>query len=69
MITHKETPSSSQVRVIEYKEGHMEVTFNSGAKYRYYNVPKEVWMAAVNAESIGKFLNSEIKNKYKYEKI
>lgn len=69
MITTKKIENSSQVSLIEYKDGNMEVLFLTGKKYRYHTVPKEIWEKALAAESIGKFLNSEIKGKYTYTQI
>lgn len=67
----KETPSSSQVSEIEYLEDRqiLAVTFKKGTVYHYYNVPKETADQAFQAESIGNFLNSCIKNVYSYNKI
>lgn len=69
METTKSFTNSSQVSLIEYKDGNLEVLFLTGKKYRYHTVPKEIWQRALAAESIGKFLNSEIKGKYTYAQI
>ena len=45
------------------------VEFKNGGTYQYSNVPAEVWEASLNAESIGKFIGSEIKGKYEFKKI
>lgn len=63
--------NSSQVKQIDYKpeEKILEVTFLTGKKYAYYDVLAETWDGVKNAESIGKFLNSEVKGKFKYKQI
>lgn len=62
--------NSSQVDSIEYfaDDKKMRVVFKTGATYDYFNVPKDVYERAEQAESIGKFINSEIKGKYEYKK-
>jgi len=70
-MNYKEFTNSSQVKNICYNEStkEMDVLFVAGKKYRYSDVPKYVWESALAAESIGKFINSEIKNKYQYTLI
>lgn len=71
---------SSRVSRVEFKKtkmngilsaGELILTFkNNGSQYLYHNVPEMLVMNAVNAESIGKALNTIINNKkIKYEKI
>jgi hypothetical protein len=45
------------------------VTFSNGGEYRYFDVPKDVFDAMLNAESEGKYFTTNVKNKYKYERI
>jgi len=70
-MNYKEFTNSSQVKNISYNESskEMDVLFIVGKKYRYSDVPKHVFENALAAESIGKFINSEIKNKYQYTLI
>jgi len=70
-MNHKEFTTSSQVKTIDYNEStkEMDVLFVVGKKYRYTAVPKEVFEKACDAESIGKFINSEIKGKFLYTLI
>lgn len=69
--TKKSFTNSSQVKEIEYNEPSKEmlVTFLTGVKYVYYDITPEIWKQALEAESIGKFLNSSIKGKFRYGKI
>lgn len=71
MENKKTFTNSSQVSQINYvpDEKIMGVTFLTGKRYQYFDVPKEVFERAKSAESIGKFLNSEVKNKYEYRQI
>ena len=47
----------------------LRVVFTSGFVYDYYNVPKDVYEALINAESIGKYFHANIKNDYEFEKV
>jgi len=47
----------------------LEVKFNRGATYRYFNIPKEIFVALCKAESAGSFFNKNIAAKFKYERI
>lgn len=71
MTLTKSFTNSSQVKQIDYKleEKILEVIFLTGKKYQYLDVPIEVWNAAKYTGSIGKFLNSEVKPKFKYKQI
>lgn len=62
---------SSHVGYLGYdKESqNLFVTFNDGATFRYGDVPEEVADAFLNADSVGKFYHSDIKNNYESEKI
>lgn len=40
-----------------------------GAKYAYYDFPADMWERFTAADSLGWFLNKEIKGYYEYEKI
>lgn len=67
----KQFTNSSQVSAIEYfpTDKRLEVLYVQGKRYTYAEVPQEVWEAALKAESIGKFLNSEVKGKFQYRQI
>ena len=62
---------SSTVAKVGYNPETSEllVEFSSGAQYRYEAVEKEVYDSLLGAESVGKFLNSNIKQKYEFQKI
>jgi len=47
----------------------IEVVFKSGSKYRYLNVPENIYNDMKNAFSKGTYLNTHIKDKYKFEKL
>lgn len=48
----------------------LEIEFRaSGEMYRYFEVPPSVHQEFLNAPSKGKYFNSEIKDKYRFQKI
>jgi KTSC domain len=57
---------SSTVRSVRY--GHdaraLDITFVSGKTYRYLNVPLEVYVDFIDAESKGEFFNDNIKDSF-----
>lgn len=47
----------------------LKINFVSGMIYLYKNVPEQVYNSMKTSVSKGKFFNSNIKDKYKFEKI
>lgn len=47
----------------------LKITFVSGMKYKYKNVPGEVFNMLKAAGSKGRYFNHFIKGKFKYNKI
>lgn len=62
------TPQSSNVAGFCYDDSTQVLTveFNNGTRYDYYDVPNHIYEGMKTAESIGKYLNSEIKGHYRY---
>lgn len=60
---------SSNIKSIGFDGRNLFVEFGKGAVYVYYDVPQELYIEMLNADSKGKFLNSIIKNGYRYERI
>jgi len=62
---------SSNIRSIGYEASSLtlEVEFKSGSVYQYMGVPKNEYEALVNAASIGRHLNSNIKGRYPYIEV
>jgi hypothetical protein len=55
--------NSSAVRAVRYHlaTGELDVCFDEGREYRYSRVPRSKFRALIAAESIGAFINQEIK--------
>lgn len=61
--------NSSNVDQYGYENGTLLVSFKNGSHYNYYDVPAKLFEDLQKAESKGKFLNENIKGKYKYDKL
>jgi hypothetical protein len=48
---------------------HLDISFASGASYRYAEVPEDVYEAFCTADSQGSYFNKNIKGKYPFTKI
>jgi len=57
------------LKSVGYDNQNLFVEFGKGTVYVYYNVPQELYLELLNADSKGKYLNSNIKNVYQYERI
>ncbi len=57
---------SSMIRSIGFdpSSSTLEIEFNSGAIWQYYDFPESQWYKFENAESQGKYFLMEIKNQY-----
>jgi hypothetical protein len=63
--------ASSAVRTVRYHAAHneLDVRFEKGREYRYSNVPRSKFRALLDAESIGEFINHEIKPYHFFREI
>lgn len=53
----------------EAKTAVLKITFQSGSRYAYQQVPKKVFRAFSIASSKGKYFNAFIKNVYAFEHL
>lgn len=60
---------SSNIEKIAWKPNELYVQYKSGSLYKYDGVTHGVWKGLVKAESKGRFMNSVIKESYKYTKV
>lgn len=61
--------NSSNLSSVGYENGTLEVKFNSGSVYQYFDVPQSVYAALMSASSHGSYLAHSIKNVYRYRKV
>lgn len=60
---------SSNVQAIGYDKGSIYVMFKNDSIYKYQDVPTEIFNGLLEAESVGKYLNKEIKKTYECSRI
>lgn len=63
--------ASSNIMSIGYDVASetLEIEFQQGAVYQYYNVPKPIYDELKAAPSKGKFFASQIKNIFPYARV
>ena len=62
---------SSDIKSVGFdKESRvLEVEFKSGAVYQYVNVPENIYQEFISSDSLGRYLNTEIRDNYKGYKV
>lgn len=62
---------SSNLASVGYDEENqiLEIEFNHGGVYQYFDVPKEEYEALLNADSLGSYFYHNIRNDYEFVKI
>ena len=60
---------SSNIDSVGYENENLYIKYQSGAIYKYKNVPKVIYESFIDSDSKGRFMNSEIKNKYLFERL
>lgn len=63
--------SSSSIRSVGYDPQTMtlEIIFLSESVYQYFEVPERVFHELLTASSVGTYLNTNIKNVYRYARL
>jgi hypothetical protein len=67
----RETVDSSNLASVGYDEANeiLEIEFNHGGVYQYFDVPKEEYDALMNADSLGSYFFHNIRDVYDYSKL
>jgi len=62
---------SSAITSVGYDASRRTLELESvdGGVYQYFDVPKALHQALLDAPSIGQFVNTEIKDAFRYEKL
>jgi hypothetical protein len=62
---------SSELRSVGYEADTsvLEAEFHSGEIYQYLDVPAELVLELLEAESIGRYFNAHIRSKFKFKKM
>jgi len=65
----KKKVESSNISQIGFEAGLLEVTFNSGSTYQYFDVDEKLFEDFLNADSKGKFFYTQVRGQFDYEKL
>lgn len=67
----RQSVESSNLASIGYDAENeiLEVQFNHGGVYQYFDVPQNVYEELMNADSHGVYFSANIRNDYQYEKM
>ena len=68
---NREFVQSSNLKSVGYNRetNILEIEFQNGGIYQYYNVPFEIYQGLMSASSKGQYHAYHIKNVYRYKKI
>ena len=63
--------SSSNVASVGYdpESSTLEIEFNNGAIYQYFDVNENIFNELLGASSVGGYLASSIKGKYRFSRV
>jgi len=61
--------SSVLARMTYSHHAILELTFRSGAIYRYFAVPRPVVDGLIAAESKGTYFNTHVRNRFRYQRL
>lgn len=66
----RETVSSSELRSIGYENTMvLQVEFQNGGLYNYFEVPVAIYTQLMSASSKGRYFNKNIRNVYQCERV
>jgi ATP-dependent DNA helicase RecG len=67
----RQSVESSNLASIGYDAENeiLEIEFNHGGVYQYFDVPENVYEELMNADSHGVYFLANIRNDYEYEKM
>ena len=62
--------TSTSIRSVGYdrEDEILEIEFDSGQVYDYYHIPEEVYQAFLDAESLGRYFQENIRDIFDYQK-
>ena len=60
------TTTTSNIADFDYRQQTLTIKFLDGAEYEYFDVPRNVYIKLINADSPGRFARRHIFNEYIY---
>lgn len=69
MLRHE--VNSSELRSIGYdvSTSLLEAEFHSGEIYQYFDVPAQFVLELLEADSLGRYFNAQIRSKFRFKKV
>lgn len=61
---HRVPVESSSIESVGYERSVLEVSFRNGGLYQYFDVPEELVVMLMRAESKGSFFNRQIRGRF-----
>lgn len=63
--------SSSNLASVGYEPETftLQIEFNNGTIYEYYDVPEETYVNLINAGSVGSFFYANIRNVFSFQQV
>lgn len=63
--------SSSNVSAVGYDNdtSTLQIRFNDGSLYQYFDVPKPIYVGLLAADSVGKFMHQNVKGAFRYSRV
>lgn len=55
---------STAIDRAEWSAGRLTIWFDSGGRYDYFDVPEQVYVGLMRAESKGRYFNQNIRGRY-----
>lgn len=66
---YNQTISASMIADFEYKGQTLKIEYADGNSYEYFDVPKNIYIKFINADSQNRFARRQICNGYVYRKV
>ncbi|MFW0792127.1 KTSC domain-containing protein [Gordonia sp. CPCC 205333] len=68
---HRTPVSSSSLTSVGYDEKAktLEVEFNSGSVYQYFDVPASTHLALLGANSVGRYFSLNVRDVYRHRRL
>ncbi|MFF7055934.1 KTSC domain-containing protein [Achromobacter spanius] len=63
--------SSSNVKSVGYDAASetLEIEFNNGSVYQYFDVPERIYSELMSADSVGGYLAAHVKGIYRFSRV
>jgi hypothetical protein len=65
----KQSVASSNIDGLDWRDGTLRIWFWAGSIFDYQEVPEDVFHEFMNAQSVGRYFQKNIKGKYDSVKI